>query len=732
MTMLKKLPEEVFNLWNNWEIRGMVLLSLLLQSILIIFGSWRKTNARSWIRILVWSAYLSADVVATVALGNLARSQGDSSGDSSEKANNSIQAFWAPFLLLHLGGPDTITAYSIEDNELWLRHLLGLVIQVIVAFYVFSRSWGSGILSFIAIPMFVVGIAKYAERTWVLWSSCSKSLKNSSLSDYKDSYIKHLRMRVLETPFQDLQGEYLLQAYVFSYISKFVMQDLVPGIVELIRSRKLISKNKADGAFKVVEAELGLIYDMLYTKAPLIYSRGGIILRCISSLLSVTAFITFQVKIEKHAYATTDIAITYLLFAAAVFLEFYAFLCLVLSDWTMIWLIGKGGNALTGAIYSQLRKLTGSKRKYLNEELQGLIFEHLREKAWKIKEDLNVFDKNVRSKIIGQRGDGVLEREGLLKEYKWCTTEVEFSRSILVWHLATDMCYRVDKDGSNVSKEDEASRCLSEYMMYLLLIRPNMLSKGFGGDNEDLEYPGDEGKYELTLRVLRGLKDPDLDDEEYQRDLRALRNGESRGYDDGSFQSNWKLEKSVLRGVDVLARQLLLLAPEKRWWMIREVWVEMLVYAAAHCPWKEHTQQLRRGGELLTHVSLLMLHLGLSAQYEYNVYDDVIYLGGEEEEHEYEQAEKKYLVGIAAMSATTPNEDLEKLEKIVADTKRELERQQRKLERQQRKLEQWRSSLITSTPQQGFDSLPRSLPAQTDGQGTGQPPSNNEISLSME
>nr|TKS01399.1 hypothetical protein D5086_0000174090 [Populus alba] len=364
-------------------------------------------------------------------------------------------------------------------------------------------------------------------------------------------------------------------------------------------------------------------------------------------------------------------------------------------------------------------------RKYLNEELQGLIFEHLREKAWKIKEDLNVFDKNVRSKIIGQRGDGVLEREGLLKEYKWCTTEVEFSRSILVWHLATDMCYRVDKDGSNVSKEDEASRCLSEYMMYLLLIRPNMLSKGFGGDNEDLEYPGDEGKYELTLRVLRGLKDPDLDDEEYQRDLRALRNGESRGYDDGSFQSNWKLEKSVLRGVDVLARQLLLLAPEKRWWMIREVWVEMLVYAAAHCPWKEHTQQLRRGGELLTHVSLLMLHLGLSAQYEYNVYDDVIYLGGEEEEEEHVE-------GIAVMSWWRSNKDLEKLEKIVADTKRELERQQRKLERQQRKLEQWRSSLITSTPQQGFDSLPRSLPAQTDGQGTGQPPSNNEISLSME
>ncbi|KAJ6970898.1 hypothetical protein NC653_035238 [Populus alba x Populus x berolinensis] len=636
MTMLKKLPEEVLNLWNNWEIRGMVLLSLLLQTILIIFGSRRKTTGRIWIRILIWSAYLSADMVATVALGNLARSQGDSSGDSSEKANNSIQTFWAPFLLLHLGGPDTITAYSIEDNELWLRHLLGLVVQVGVAFYVFSRSWGSGILTFIAIPMFIVGIVKYAERTWVLWSSCSKSLKNSSLSDFWDSYS---HTRISETRIQDLQGNYLLQAYIFSYISKFMMQDLVPDILSLIRSRGLISNNKADGAFKVVEAELGLIYDMLYTKAPLIYSRSGIILRSISFLLSVTAFITFQVKIDKDAYSTTDIAITYLLFAAAVFLEFYAFLCLVLSDWTMIWLIGKGGNALTSAIYSQLRKLITSERwsrsisqynlisssienkphkcfellgidemmrqmhvnrKDLSVGLQGLIFEHLRKKAQKIKEDFNVFDKNLRSKIIGQRGDGVLERE----DYKWCTTEVEFSRSILVWHLATEICYLGDKDGSNVSLEFVINgRCLSEYMMYLLLIRPNMLSKGFS-DEEYLE----------TLRELRGFGTVDLILGRYN---------ESHGYDDIAFQRRWKTEKSVLIGVEKLTRQLRSLELKKRWEMINEVWVEMVAYAAAHCPWKEHTQQLRRGGELLTHVSLLMLHLGLSDQYEYKGSDDL-------------------------------------------------------------------------------------------------------------
>jgi len=54
------------------------------------------------------------------------------------------------------------------------------------------------------------------------------------------------------------------------------------------------------------------------------------------------------------------------------------------------------------------------------------------------------------------------------------------------------------------------------------------------------------------------------------------------------------------------------------------------------------------------------------------------------------------------------------------------------LEHKNQELEQLRSSLSASTPQQEIDSFPRSLPAQTDDQGTGQPPSNNKISLSME
>jgi hypothetical protein len=52
-----------------------------------------------------------------------------------------LEVMWVPVLLLHLGGQDSITAYNIEDNELWSRHLLTAVSQVTVAIYVFCESW---------------------------------------------------------------------------------------------------------------------------------------------------------------------------------------------------------------------------------------------------------------------------------------------------------------------------------------------------------------------------------------------------------------------------------------------------------------------------------------------------------------------------------------------------------------------------------------------------------------
>ncbi|URD75343.1 hypothetical protein MUK42_08413, partial [Musa troglodytarum] len=91
--------------------------SLSLQIILIFSGSLRKRVVSSWISLILWSAYLLADWVATFALGILSNTQTDSGcASSSHPQNDDLLAFWSPFLLLHLGGPDTITAFSLEDS----------------------------------------------------------------------------------------------------------------------------------------------------------------------------------------------------------------------------------------------------------------------------------------------------------------------------------------------------------------------------------------------------------------------------------------------------------------------------------------------------------------------------------------------------------------------------------------------------------------------------------------
>ncbi|WVZ61465.1 hypothetical protein U9M48_011331 [Paspalum notatum var. saurae] len=114
---------------SNWEIRVAVLLSLfLLQALLIFLGPTRKRSSHPLARFAVWSWYLLADLALGLLLNNMGNIGGGGGGggasssgvgliNTTASSSPIIFAFWTPFLLVHLGGPDTITAYSLEDNE---------------------------------------------------------------------------------------------------------------------------------------------------------------------------------------------------------------------------------------------------------------------------------------------------------------------------------------------------------------------------------------------------------------------------------------------------------------------------------------------------------------------------------------------------------------------------------------------------------------------------------------
>ncbi|XP_057462573.1 uncharacterized protein LOC130752749 [Actinidia eriantha] len=237
---------------------------------------------------------------------------------------------------MHLGGPDTITAYSLEDNGLWMRHFLGLVVQVAVAVYIIFMSWKNSWFSFLSIPALVVEIIKYAERTWVLKSVNGDESgdivpfnnlheENAGTAIKEDEYLHALVLgKELTMNFKIYMDHYDISYIDFSYGGKRYDSKLF---------------------WDALKIEMGLMYDLLYTKAAINYSKIGCILRCMS--FACTMFVLVGIfwlifrldKMYDDHYSKVDIVITGVLLVGALALEIYAVIVLFSSDWAMLWLI---------------------------------------------------------------------------------------------------------------------------------------------------------------------------------------------------------------------------------------------------------------------------------------------------------------------------------------------------------------------------------------------------------
>ena len=154
------------DLRNEWGVQVLVLFSFSLQVFLLMFASIRRHNVTILPRFFLWLAYQLAYSTALFTLGHMAIS-------SRSQDEQPLMAFWAPFLLGHLGGQDTISAYSFEDNRLCLRQLQTLVVQVLgVSYVLYKYTLSDDILLMVAaVLIFTVGILKYGERSRGYWRS---------------------------------------------------------------------------------------------------------------------------------------------------------------------------------------------------------------------------------------------------------------------------------------------------------------------------------------------------------------------------------------------------------------------------------------------------------------------------------------------------------------------------------------------------------------------------------
>ncbi|BAS87772.1 Os04g0143100 [Oryza sativa Japonica Group] len=85
--------------------------------------------------------------------------------------------------------------------------------------------------------------------------------------------------------------------------------------------------------YKVVEMELSLMYDILYTKAAMVHTWGGYAIRVAFPFTGATAFLLFWFHSED-GQSTADVFITYILLAGTIILDIIWLLKALVSTWT--------------------------------------------------------------------------------------------------------------------------------------------------------------------------------------------------------------------------------------------------------------------------------------------------------------------------------------------------------------------------------------------------------------
>jgi hypothetical protein len=247
------------------------------------------------------------------------------------------------------------------------------------------------------------------------------------------------------------------------------------------------------------------------------------------------------------------------------------------------------------------------------KKLWDFIFVQLKKKS-----DL-VDDPNARMRICSARGEWVLQNNdwtvdsSKLMRY---IIDVEYDQSIILWHIATDLCYhkKSDTDMDNQSDEESDNRrefckILSDYMLYLLIMQPTMMSVVAGIREIRFRDTCAEAKEFFTINESRSAE-PNIE--------KACEMILKVDTDVEPVAVKGDRSKSVLFDACILAKELLTLDTKKRWGLMSEMWVELLSYAASHSRPSTHVAQLSEGGELITFVWLLMAHFGIGVQFQIN------------------------------------------------------------------------------------------------------------------
>ncbi|XP_073354037.1 uncharacterized protein [Aegilops tauschii subsp. strangulata] len=357
--------------------------------------------------------------------------------------------------------------------------------------------------------IFISGVLKYGEIVWALKSSSldnmRKFLDSRKLSEAKRKpCVRWGQGEKLDLE-EVLQGAHdllpICMAQLVDY--KFWPSTLQSQAIELFDNKGQI--------FELVEMQLSLMYDFLYTKAAVVFTWYGCFIRAISSVSTITTFFLFQSSNGKNAFNKVDVIVTYILIVGAVLLEMTALLKLMGSTWTCALLRARRWHLLHKIVISfrgcvgaaeRDRRWSGSigQLELVNSPHGGagcMFVQCLGMRCkdlWKkLHHSLPVISDGTKKLVLEEIHRMVVACQGneeMMRSYNGqCALKpwseffedptshagIDFDDKILSWYFATKMFFSLSPQGEECGYVGESIRAVSNYMIFLLVERPYML-----------------------------------------------------------------------------------------------------------------------------------------------------------------------------------------------------------------------------------------------------------------
>ncbi|CAN6356458.1 unnamed protein product [Urochloa humidicola] len=611
--------------WNDWQLRILALGSLCAQYLLAFLGRKRKSRIPALWRFSIWFSYLATDALAIYALATLFNHRNKLHSNPASHRDNHLEMLWAPILLMHIGGQVIITAYNIEDNELWKRHVVTVVAQVIVALYVFTKAWSSSNkkISAASICILILATIRCLEKPWAFRRASFNNLITSfdrasrttpSLEDEMSlqSYIQKARNIVQENnPSQELDSSQQSMpcfncepSITKAHGNLFV--DLpypYPERLDHLRSFWLLDE---DMFYFSIEQGLSNMFNCLYTK-----DVKGFLSQSFFGTIFVAAICygfpdwpTTYHKLLEEGYSKSYVLITSILLYGTLILDIshsitttsllasweatisqHNLIALFVRSKRQTWLLRITARWLCQDWMDQywsLEPCDSSSIRALTELVRDRV------KTWWTG---RIMDADSYRKVNDANGHWTLECEGCQQMLEW-SLENPFDENILIWHVATDFCLHHATSTPDDVHYVNRSQCreISNYMMHLLFANPEMLMPGsrknlLAAANKELDDMfKDEDPPEDREQIMLTIDEK----------LRVRSGGGFIGY-------SWSLAQGLMG----------LGSEEKMWRVIQGVWIEMLCFSASRSRGYLHAKSLGSGGEFLSYIWLLWAYAGM-------------------------------------------------------------------------------------------------------------------------